>query len=46
MKDILKGLIINWLVYPLSNIPTGDWTMEKEGAKIVSIANVDFTRSS
>ena len=44
MKDIPKDLIINWDQTGLSIIPTGDWTMEKEGAKVVSIANADDKR--
>lgn len=43
-NDIPESLIINWDQTGLSIVPTGDWTMEKEGAKIVSIAHSDDKR--
>ena len=44
MNEIPKELIVNWDQTGVSIIPTGDWTMEKEGASIVSIANADDKR--
>ena len=44
MKDIPEQLIINWDQTGLSIVPTGDWTMEKEGTKIVPIAHNDDKR--
>ena len=44
MKDIPREMIFNWDQIGLSIIPTGSWTMEREGAKVVSIAHVDDKR--
>ena len=44
MKDIPENLILNWDQTGLSVVPTGDWTMEKEGAKTVPIAYSDDKR--
>ena len=44
MKDIPKELILNWDQTGVPIIPTGDWTMEKEGASRVSIAHADDKR--
>lgn len=44
MKDIPKVMAFNWDQTGLSIIPTGNWTMEKEGAKVVSIAHADDKR--
>ena len=43
-NDIPESLIINWDQTSLSIFPMGDWTMEKEGAKIVPIAHSDDKR--
>ena len=43
-NNIPESLIINWDQTGLSIVPTGDWTMEKEGAKIVPIAHSDDKR--
>ena len=37
-------MIFNWNQTGLSIIPTGSWTMEREGAKVVSIAHADDKR--
>ena len=44
MNEIPKDLIVNWDQTALSIIPTGEWTMEKIGAKVVPIANADDKR--
>ena len=44
MKDIPREMIFNWDKTGLSIIPTGSWTMEREGAKVVSIAHADDKR--
>lgn len=44
MNEIPMDLIINWDQTALSVIPTGEWTMEKQGAKVVPIANADDKR--
>ena len=44
LKDIPELLIINWDQTGWSIVPTGDWTMEKEGALIVLIAHSDYKR--
>lgn len=44
MKDIPEQLIINWDQTGLSNVPTRDWTMEKEGVQIVPFAHSDDKR--
>ena len=44
INDIPESLILNWDQTGLSIVPTGDWTMEKEGAKIVPIAHNDDKR--
>ena len=44
MNEIPWDLTINWDQTALSIIPTGDWTMEKQGAKVIPIANVDDKR--
>jgi len=44
MNEIPKELILNWDQTGMSIIPTSDWTMEKEGASRVSIANADDKR--
>ena len=44
MNEIPMNLIINWDQTALSIIPTGEWTMEKQGAKVVPIANADDKR--
>ena len=44
MKDIPENLIINWDQTGLSIVPTGDWTMEKEGTQAVPIAHSDDKR--
>ena len=44
MNEIPWDLIINWDQTALSIIPTGDWTMEKQGAKVIPIANADDKR--
>ena len=43
-KGIPHDLIINWDQTGLSIVPSGDWTMEKEGAKTVPIAHNDDKR--
>ena len=44
MNEIPKELILNWDQTGVSIIPTGEWTMEKEGASRISIANADDKR--
>lgn len=44
MKDIPENLIINWDQTGLSIVPTGDWTMEKEGTQAVPIAHSNDKR--
>ena len=44
MKDIPREMIFNWDKTGLSIIPTGSWRMEREGAKVVSIAHADDKR--
>ena len=44
MNEIPWDLIINWDQTALSVIPTGDWTMERRGAKVIPIANADDKR--
>ena len=44
MKYIPREMIFNWDQTGLSIIPTSNWTMEREGAKVVSIAYVDDKR--
>lgn len=44
MKDIPREMIFNWDQTGLSIIPTGNRTMEREGAKVVSIAHADDKR--
>ena len=44
MNEIPKELIVNWDQTGVSIIPTGNWTMEKEGASRVSIAHADDQR--
>lgn len=44
MKEIPNELILNWDQTGVLIIPTGDWTMEKEGASRVSIAHADDKR--
>ena len=44
INDIPESLIINWDQTGLSIVPTGDWTMEKEGAKTFPIAHNDDKR--
>ena len=44
INDIPESLIINWDQTGLSIVPTGGWTMEKEGARTVSIAHSDDKR--
>jgi len=44
MKDIPEQLIINWDQTGLSIVPTGNWTMEKEGTQIVLIAHSNDKR--
>ena len=44
INDIPESLILNWDQTGLSIVPTVDWTMEKEGAKIVPIAHNDDKR--
>jgi len=44
MNENSKELILNWDQTGVSIIPTGDWTMEKEGVSRVSIANADDKR--
>ena len=44
IKKIPESLIINWDQTGLSIVPTGDWTMEKEGAQTVPIAHSDDKR--
>ena len=41
MNEIPRDLIVNWEQTALSIIYTGDWTMEKQGAKVIPIANAD-----
>ena len=43
-NSIPQSLIINWDQTGLSIVPTGDWTMEKEGAQTVPIAHSDDKR--
>ena len=43
-KGIPHDLIINWDQTGLSIVPSGYWTMEKEGAKTVPIAHNDDKR--
>ena len=44
MNDIPDELIIKWDQTPLHIIPTGNWTMNKAGVKIIPIANLDDKR--
>ena len=44
MEEIPKDLIINWDQTDMHYIPVSSWTMEKEGAKRVKIAEVDDKR--
>lgn len=44
MNEIAKELIVNWDQTGVSIIPTGNWTMEKEGVSTVLIANADDKR--
>ena len=44
MKQIPRDLIINWDQTALSIIPSGTWTMEKQGTKVIPIANADDKR--
>ena len=44
MNGIPESLIINWDQTGLSIVPSGEWTMEKEGTKIVPIAHSDDKR--
>ena len=44
MNDIPDELIINWDQTLLHIIPTGNWTMNKAGEKIILIANLDDKR--
>ena len=44
INDIPESLIINWDQTGLSIVPSGDWTMEKEGTNIVPIAHSDDKR--
>ena len=41
MNEIPRDLIVNWEQTALSIIYTGDWTMEKQGTKVIPIANAD-----
>ena len=41
MRNIPKKLIFNWDQTGFLIIPTGNWTMHKEGAKVVPIAHSD-----
>ena len=40
-RDIPKEHVLNWDQTGLSILPTGNWTMEKHGAKSVPIAHAD-----
>ena len=44
INEIPESLIINWDQTGLSIVPSGDWTMEKEGAKTVPIVHSDGKR--
>jgi len=44
MNEIPRELIINWDQTARSIIPMGEWTMEKQGAKAIPIANTDDKR--
>ena len=44
MSDIPADLIFNWDQTPLKYVPTGQWTMNKAGAKIIPIASSDDKR--
>ena len=44
MNEIPWDVIINWDQTALSIIPTGDWTTERRGAKVIPIANADDKR--
>ena len=41
INDISDELIFNWDQTSLSIIPTGEWTMEKRGEKLVKIGHSD-----
>ena len=43
-RDIPKEFVLNWDQTGLSILPTGNWTMEKHGAKSVPIAHTDDKR--
>ena len=44
MNEIPPDLIINWDQTALKIVPTGDWTMNKSGEKIVPIVGSDDKR--
>ena len=44
MNDIPDELIFNWDQTGLSIIPTGEWTMEKRGEKVIKISHSDDKR--
>lgn len=44
MNDIPSSLIFNWDQTPLHLVPTGQWTMNKEKEKVISIAHSDDKR--
>ena len=44
MNDIPDELIFNWDQTGLHMVPTGEWTMHKNGDKVVPIAHSDDKR--
>ena len=44
MKDIPQGLIFNWDQTAIELVPTGQWTMNRAGAKMIPIAHSDDKR--
>ena len=44
MNEIPLELIFNWDQTALHLVPTGQWTMNKSGEKVVAISNSDHKR--
>ena len=44
MNEILDDSIVNWDQTAIQLIPTGDWTMNRAGAKVIPISNCDDKR--
>ena len=44
MNNILPDLIINWDQTGLKIVPTGEWTMNLAGEKVISIVGSDDKR--